>query len=407
MELFDQDFAQVVPQKRVAPVDPKTKRFNNLLKKIESLEKKAEETKNHYEEVFTVFKTKLEPLMAEGREIRLGLIKAAYYVIPKLKLSKKQMEDATQMMIDELGGIGFHIELDDDTKRIYESLNKISIDEARKHDNQMGGEMLSEMLKSEGMDIDMNNYDLGKLGRHDPEEVAKFMKDLMEKKIEMEEQNLNKKSQRKEKKKTKKQLEREALQQEKEDFEKRSLKSLYTSLAKILHPDMETDDSLKIEKEEWMKQLTVAYNDQDLATMIKIELHWLQNSKFDPATAPEKQFNTYISFLNERVQELNFEINALAMNPKYMEIIDFIPAGKFTYADSIEDAITGLQTSNSRINELVDLLNSKDVSKNKQKKIDLNDYVAEFWEAKNDMGFNFFDDDDDDDEFDVRDIFKD
>ncbi len=399
MDLFNQDFAQVVTKKGVSAIDPKTKRFNTLLKKIETLEKKVVATKNLYEDVFVVYKTKLEPLMVAGRDIRIRLIRAAYTAIPKLKLSKVQMENATQMMIDELDDIGFQAELDDDMKRIYESLNKVSFDEILEHDNQMGAKMLVDMLKGEGVDLDLTKYDLGKLGRNDPDEVEKFMKDMMEKKMEMNQEQLNKKSQQKEKKKTKKQVEKEALQQEKEDFEKRSLKSLYTSLAKILHPDTEHDADLKIEKEEWMKQLTVAYNEQDLATMIRIELHWLQNSKFDPASAPERQFNTYISFLNERVQELNLEISSMAMHPRYFEIIDFIPTGKFTYTDSINDAIDNVRTSNNNTIALVDLLNSNDVSRNKQKKTQLINYVEEFWDAKDDFNFDFFDDDFDEEDF--------
>lgn len=397
MDLFGQDFGQVVPKKGLSTIDPKTKRFNTLLKKIATLEKKVVETKNSCDAVFTVYKTKLEPLIVASRDLRIRLIKAAYYAIPKLKLSKNQMEDATQMMIDELDEIGFQTELDDDMKKIYESLNNVSIDDTLKQGNQLGAEMLADMLKNEGVDIDITKYDLGKLGRQDPEEIAKFLKDMMEKKMEMEEDQLNKKSQKKEKKKTKKQLEREALLQEKEDFEKKSLKSLYTSLAKILHPDTEHDADLKLEKEEWMKQLTVAYNDQDLATMIRIELHWLQNSKFDPATAPERQFNTYISFLNERVQELNYEINTVAMHPKYMQIIDFIPKGKYMYNESIDDAIEAAKTSNIHFNKLVDLLNSNDVSSNRKKKAELINYVDEFWAAKDDMNYDFFDDDDYDD----------
>jgi len=360
MDLFGQDFGQVVPKKGLSTIDPKTKRFNTLLKKIATLEKKVVETKNSCDAVFTVYKTKLEPLIVASRDLRIRLIKAAYYAIPKLKLSKNQMEDATQMMIDELDEIGFQTELDDDMKKIYESLNNVSIDDTLKQGNQLGAEMLADMLKNEGVDIDITKYDLGKLGRQDPEEIAKFLKDMM-------------------------------------DFEKKSLKSLYTSLAKILHPDTEHDADLKLEKEEWMKQLTVAYNDQDLATMIRIELHWLQNSKFDPATAPERQFNTYISFLNERVQELNYEINTVAMHPKYMQIIDFIPKGKYMYNESIDDAIEAAKTSNIHFNKLVDLLNSNDVSSNRKKKAELINYVDEFWAAKDDMNYDFFDDDDYDD----------
>ena len=44
------------------------------------------------------------------------------------------------------------------------------------------------------------------------------------------------------------------------------------SLAKMLHSDLETDETLKLEREELMKKVTAAYQDKDLNTLLKLEI---------------------------------------------------------------------------------------------------------------------------------------
>ncbi len=57
-------------------------------------------------------------------------------------------------------------------------------------------------------------------------------------------------------------------------MKKRNLKSLYKQLAKVLHPDLETDPESKLQKEEWMKRLTSAHALGDLRELLSIEFEW-------------------------------------------------------------------------------------------------------------------------------------
>jgi hypothetical protein len=397
MDLFGSENKEVLFTKKESVTDPKVKRFKALLTKIENLEQKLELTKNEYEQVLAYYKKHLEPVEKERSKVVLNLIKAAYHIIPNLKLSKSRLMNVTQMMIDELESFASIDELDDEGRIIYENISHTTIEEVKAETNVMGLEMLQEMLQANGIELDLEKYDVEKLMRGDPEVMQKFMYDMMQENFKQKEEafkeNTNRQKQNSnanEKKKTKKQIELEAKRKEKEEFEKRSLKSLYNSLAKILHPDIESNETLKIEKEEWMKKLTVAYQNQDLATMINIEIHWLKNSSFDPSSAPEKQYNTYVSFLNERVQELNDEIFHVKHNPKYFEIEDFLQRNAAASITKINNEKKNLKKGYQQLDVLTALLKDTDIKKIPTQRKELNYYVEMYMERMQDDENNFF-----------------
>ena len=387
MDLFSKT-KQVATKKKVVKIDPKTKRFNLLLKKIEALEAKAVTTKKQYEALFVDFKNKVEPLQNKSMELRISLSKALYNAIPKLKLAAYKQEMTINMMVDDLETILMSKELDEETIEIYETISNKTVAEVVDASNEDGLEMMIEMLRENGVEIDINKYDLEKLRTQDPETMAEFFKEINEQANSQKQQNTASKKQPKEKKKTKKQLKIDEQFAEKEAFEKRSLKTLYTSLAKVLHPDTELDEALKIEKEDWMKQLTVAYKKQDLATMIKIELYWLQNSKFDPSTALEKQFEVYVNFLSERIIELNMEIASVPMRPEYMPMLDFIDFD-FKNELSFYHTLAQFKLEQEEVIELTNLLLRADSNKISQTKKKLDKYVTAYWEAQDELYDDF------------------
>ena len=101
-----------------------------------------------------------------------------------------------------------------------------------------------------------------------PEGYAQFKEKLREQAEQSQQQ-------RGEKKKTKKQLAKEASLMEQEAVKKRSIRSIYLSLVKLLHPDTEPDETLKKEKDEIMKELTRAYDENDLTALLQLELKWI------------------------------------------------------------------------------------------------------------------------------------
>jgi hypothetical protein len=125
-------------------------------------------------------------------------------------------------------------------------------------------------------------------------------------------------------KKTQKQLAKEERERQAEEFAKKSLRSLYLSLVKILHPDAELDESAKGEKEKLMKEVTAAYEAGDLHTLLRLESDWVVRESSNLGSLPEKKLKAYLSALKEQAQELEEELASLDFSPRYGPIQSFL-----------------------------------------------------------------------------------
>lgn len=119
-------------------------------------------------------------------------------------------------------------------------------------------------------------------------------------------------------------LERERLREQVEAAKNRDLKSLYKQLAKVLHPDLESDPALKLHKEAWMKRLTSAHGSGDLREMLAIELEWLGEEAGNLARASDEKLRIYSLVLNEQIDEVKEKTRWLIMETEYAPLQRFI-----------------------------------------------------------------------------------
>jgi hypothetical protein len=122
-------------------------------------------------------------------------------------------------------------------------------------------------------------------------------------------------------KKTAKQIAKEERDKKAEEYTKRSLRSLYLSLVKLLHPDIERDAAAREVKEGTMKEVTAAYEAGDLHTLLRIEMEWIAKMTVGDEPLPEEKLQAYISALSAQVRELQEELEALDYSPRYMPIV--------------------------------------------------------------------------------------
>jgi len=125
------------------------------------------------------------------------------------------------------------------------------------------------------------------------------------------------------KKKTKKQLAQEGKEKEMEAARKKDISSLYKQLAKAFHPDLETDETLKKGREEMMKQLTVAYDNNDLHTLLKLELEWIKKEESNLDKLSADKLAIYNEVLREQVIELHFQMEELTEHPRYEPLLRY------------------------------------------------------------------------------------
>lgn len=85
-----------------------------------------------------------------------------------------------------------------------------------------------------------------------------------------------------------------------------SIRSIYISLVKKLHPDKEPDENEKIRKTEVVKQLTEAYENKDLLSLLLLQSKYQISKEKDL-----KDLRSYNQILEEQVSTLEEEYSAL------------------------------------------------------------------------------------------------
>ncbi|PYS50742.1 MAG: hypothetical protein DMG13_20380 [Acidobacteria bacterium] len=95
----------------------------------------------------------------------------------------------------------------------------------------------------------------------------------------------------------------------------------------MLHPDLEPDAGRKQRKLALMQELTTAYRNNDLHTLLRLELEWIQQEEGAAERLAEEKMATYNQVLKEQVCELERELGELPCHPRYQPIA--VPDGPF------------------------------------------------------------------------------
>ena len=99
-------------------------------------------------------------------------------------------------------------------------------------------------------------------------------------------------------------LEKEEKRKDKKLFQNTSIHKLYKKLAKVLHPDVETDSEKKEEKHDLMVQLVKAKKENDLFTIIEMYQEHISKDDLDFS---EEDFNKMIDINRKKLTELYME----------------------------------------------------------------------------------------------------
>jgi len=161
-----------------------------------------------------------------------------------------------------------------------------------------------------------------------------------------------------ESKKTKKQLEKESKRQAVKDMQSKSLHTMYKQLVRVLHPDLERDNQKRTWKEELMKKLTVAYDSNDLYSLLTIEMEWMNSCAGKIRSQTDEDFKIYNTILKDQIQELQVGIDALFMHPRNLPLQRFYSSG-FDGIPSLKKKAGALKNFIKEIQEMIPRLQTQ------------------------------------------------
>ena len=306
----------IIGKKTKQKLNPKQRTFNRLIKKLEKLRVEKDKTTAELNEKLNYYGKHISPL-----ELNIAALhKESAKIFHKFYREKKSFSEsdndiligmmATQL--NEFSKFGSE-EPDDELKEIFELIEGESFDEAAESDFQAMKEDMSETFKEMGFDIDLDDFnsDLSE------EEMMRKMFEMLG---DAKDQAEAKAAAEPKRKKTKKQIEKEEREKQIEEAKNKSIAGVYKSLAKVFHPDLERDAERRLEKEALMKQLTAAYKNNDLHTLLRLELEWLHKEESDLDKLSDEKLEIYNRALKEQTEELEAEIYITVQHPRYFPL---------------------------------------------------------------------------------------
>ncbi|MBK8806515.1 MAG: hypothetical protein IPO21_07685 [Bacteroidales bacterium] len=358
--------------------------FNNLIKKVARLETEIEKGIEKANANLIVYSKNISPLENEIALNKIQLateIDAAFY---KYKFPKKHNYDF-ELVITTLLDEAFEYTIPSkEQEALYDRWAKTPYREELNNCIEDEKEMTAEFLKNMfGIDIDLSKYD------DSPESQAQLHLDLKELR-----DNMNQEKKHSFSSNSKKQQEKELAQKADEELKNRNIRSIYIILAKILYLDSETDEEQKFEKQELMKKVTVAYDQKDLPTLLKLELEWVHKTTEHLDSLTDDKLKTYISALKEQVKELEIEKANISYNPRFRPIIRFFDLEDNYFIKEIKRLKKDLKAQSEEFNMLVKSVRN---AENKNQTLPVISQLAEFYEVNDldsifdDFDFDFYD----------------
>lgn len=299
------------------------KTFNRLKKKVQVLRNRLKETETALEKALQFFKTEISPLKRSILISTSDFIKLLYrcYKNPK-KLSKRDKIDLKEIIVQkcyETSKLSNSIkDIDLEVQAIFKELEGVDFTESYSREMEEGKAILSEMCKELNLDVNLSSLETS----DDEESIIRKVFQAMHEAHEKQQAETPHPT----KPKSKKEIQKEIKAQELEQLQHKGLGTIYKQLAKALHPDLEQDPMVKAEKEQLMKRLTTAYENEDLHTLLSIEMEWLNRTESDEREGrqqTDEQLKIFNSLLKDQVEELEFELEMTSKNPRFYCLQDF------------------------------------------------------------------------------------
>lgn len=287
--------------------------FNKLTMRIEQLQKTIQEESASLEALLKVHMELIPNRTRSLADIRLRLAKALGNFAETIKFGKKQMKKLRDVILNLCNEAFSSLEPDEETEKFYDNWSDTSYqDEVQFQTDMMKQEIADQAREVFGIDIDLEDID------DTPESFARLARKLQERAGD----DAGRRKNTSERNKSKKQIARDEMRKKEEELTQRSMRSIFLSLAKALHPDTVTDLEEKAGKEELMKKVTAAYAGKDLSTLLRLEMEWVRSESKALGTLPDDQLKLYISAFREQVAALEQELEALRMAPRFECISD-------------------------------------------------------------------------------------
>lgn len=302
-----------------APERPLTERqenFRNLLAKVESLRGAIDAEQEKLDATLNFYTAEIVPRLAGLTVLQKELVRV---VAPFLKanilsrrLDRIEIRELIQELLNEIAKAEKGL-TESDLREIYDRVHIIGYLEHEQKTLASVKEALAKMFAEEGLDADFSELESASSEAEfmaKAEELTVRMRRMKE--AEQEDAHCRDVSHHS--------SEDEQLRLE-EKFRKQNIAKIYKELARVLHPDLEQDRERQKQKVELMQELTVAFRQNDLHTLLRLEMQWIEKEGGDIEHLTEEKLGVYNEVLGGQVEGLQQRLENLIFHPRYRPIM--------------------------------------------------------------------------------------
>ena len=319
VEATSNELTFVAPRGR--PLTKAQQTFNRLIKRIEALRSKIESETRRLDNLLAYYGKHLYPRLQRQTNLRKALARTlATFLDNKHLKGKKARFTLCDLIADQLDAIVAEDDClsDDDLRALFQRVTGEDFEDVTREEFEEARQQMESTFNEFGIDIDLSDM---KPGMSDEALAAKAaeMNTRLQEEIEKQQQSFT----ARQRPKTARQLEREKREKLAEELRKKTLATVYKQLARVLHPDLELDPERRRQKERLMQELTVAYSNNDMHTLLRLEMEWIEREEGEIERLTEEKLAVYNQTLKEQVQGLEQELRELPCDPRYQPIVVF------------------------------------------------------------------------------------
>lgn len=280
-----------------APLTPGQKKFNTLLKKIETQSKLLESWQAVRPAYQQLWSTEFRPLLDELEKYDMEMLLYLDAASDRIKFGKNDRQTLVNIILNlvdsMMGGPQSAV-----LKDLFAKHTGRDFDAIRREEDEAFKAALKDTYGIEiGDDLDLEALD----------EVTQR---VQEKLAEQAEQRPQKKSARE-------------LRQEQEQAKvSQSVRDIYRKLASALHPDRETDNAERERKTVLMQRANEAYASSDLLGLLHLQLEAEQIDHAHISNLSKERLKHYNHVLAEQLQDLELEIRDVTLSLSAQLLLD-------------------------------------------------------------------------------------
>jgi hypothetical protein len=303
--------------KKPVQYSPAQKAFRNNLRKIDKLKMKLWFIRQATALCKEAYLTKIDPLQEVYVQKRAEIVKLFHQAYPRLS---SKLQKQAEVVIERLSFILIE-EGCKELEAIHDQYADMTIAEVEEQKNELSLSLMRGFFETVSGNVDVS--DIGKDAKT-PEEYKKAVMEAFNSEAFQEQFE---QAQTASKSKTRKKRDEKIEARHKEAFSmmNKTLRSLYVELVKEHHPDREQNETLKLEKTDLMKKITEAYEKNDLATLLELQITYLEKEEEAFVALPDERLKIFNKIFSQQIAELSqqVEISKLAIPGEIMEDMEY------------------------------------------------------------------------------------